>query len=63
GAKLYITAGSRDVRATVYTLTGMPVKTLRVAAGETATETLPTGVYIVVPDDGGARSKVFIGSF
>jgi hypothetical protein len=63
GAKLYLAAGSRDVRAKVYTLTGTPVKTLRVAAGETVAETLPAGVYIVAPDDGSQRVKVFIGRF
>jgi hypothetical protein len=39
------------------------LKTLRAAAGETVAETLPAGVYIVVPDDGAQRVKVFIGSF
>jgi hypothetical protein len=63
GAKLYLVAGGRDVRATVYTLAGLPVKTLRAAAGETVAETLPAGVYIVVPDDGAQRVKVFIGRF
>ncbi|MDR1676527.1 MAG: T9SS type A sorting domain-containing protein, partial [Tannerella sp.] len=49
GGQLYITAASTGT-AQVYTLTGQPVATVALTAGETAATPLPPGVYIVAID-------------
>jgi hypothetical protein len=58
GGALYITA-SRPGQATVYTTAGVRIKTLTLAAGETAIDTtLAAGLYIVELE--GKNSKVII---
>jgi hypothetical protein len=59
GGRLHIVV-ARPVEARILTLSGILVKTLRLAAGETVTDTLPSGIYIVVPD-GIVGHKVFVG--
>jgi hypothetical protein len=48
---LYITAAATG-NAKIYNLTGSVVKTIAIAAGQTAATSLPTGIYVVVPGDG-----------
>jgi hypothetical protein len=50
GSRVYITA-ARSGEARIYNLAGIRVKTLALPAGETVSETLATGLYIVVIED------------
>jgi hypothetical protein len=44
---IYIAAGADDTQANIYNVTGVLVKTIRLAAGETIEISLPAGIYIV----------------
>ncbi|MDR1676214.1 MAG: T9SS type A sorting domain-containing protein, partial [Tannerella sp.] len=57
GNRLYL-AAVRSGQARIYTLAGALVKTVAAVAGETVTETLPAGFYIVTLD--GERKKIAI---
>jgi hypothetical protein len=58
GQHLYIAAGATIGNAYIYNITGVLVKILPYAAGETVGTVLPAGVYVVVTE--GRRSKVII---
>jgi hypothetical protein len=58
GRQLYIVAGATNGQAYIYSISGVLVKIIPFAAGETVHTTLPTGIYIVTVD--GKRYKVMI---
>ncbi|MDR1601581.1 MAG: hypothetical protein LBS42_04035, partial [Tannerella sp.] len=58
GNRLYVAAGATDGRAHIYNVTGVLVKILPYAAGETVGATLPAGVYVVAAE--GRRYKVAV---
>jgi hypothetical protein len=58
GGRLYIAAGAVDGRACIYNIPGVLVKIIPYTSGETVSETLPAGIYVVVTE--GWRTKVII---
>jgi hypothetical protein len=58
GNRMYITSATTSGMAYVYNVDGQPVKILPIVAGETLTQTLPTGIYVVTIE--GKNHKIII---